>query len=88
MPKIALLMSKNEVRLELLKFIKDNLLDERIELTEDTDLHNVAGIDSMAMVEIILFIERRFNVTFSDQELNPALFNSVDVLAEAIVTHA
>lgn len=80
-------MSPAEVSRELLKFIKENLVDPSVELTSNTDLHNVAGIDSMAMVEIILFIERKFGISFSDEELNPQIFNSVDVLAEAVITH-
>ncbi|WP_417603385.1 acyl carrier protein [Owenweeksia hongkongensis] len=80
-------MSPAEVSEELLKFIQENLVDASLELTAKTDLHNVAGIDSMAMVEIILFIERKFGVSFSDDELNPQIFNSVEVLAEAVLTH-
>ncbi|WP_417592934.1 acyl carrier protein [Owenweeksia hongkongensis] len=80
-------MSPTEVSEELLKFIQENLVDASLELTAKTDLHNVAGIDSMAMVEIILFIERKFGVSFSDDELNPQIFNSVEVLAEAVLTH-
>ena len=81
-------MSKEDVKLELLKFIQNNLVDENLELTAETDLQEVAGIDSMAMVEIILFIERKFDVTFSDEELNPQIFQSVDVLAEAVIKHS
>ncbi len=87
MPQIQFSMSPAEVSEELLKFIQENLVDASLELTAKTDLHNVAGIDSMAMVEIILFIERKFGVSFSDDELNPQIFNSVEVLAEAVLTH-
>ncbi len=87
MPQIQFSMSPTEVSEELLKFIQENLVDASLELTAKTDLHNVAGIDSMAMVEIILFIERKFGVSFSDDELNPQIFNSVEVLAEAVLTH-
>ena len=80
-------MSQPEVAKELLKFITDEIVDSSIDLTETTDLQNVEGIDSMAMVQIILFIERKFDVSFSDEELNPQIFNSVEVLAEAVVNH-
>ncbi len=80
-------MLKAEVSQELLKFIQKNLVDESMALTTQTPLQTEAGIDSMAMVEIILFIERKFNVTFSDEELNPEIFHSVEVLAEAVVKH-
>lgn len=81
-------MSREEVSLELLKFIQHNLVDEKTVLSIDTDLQNTAGIDSMAMVEIILFIERKFDVSFSDEELNPRIFKSIEVLADAVVNHS
>lgn len=81
-------MSHSEVAQELLKFITAEIVDSSIKLTQSTDLQNVDGIDSMAMVQIILFIERKFDVSFSDEELNPEIFKSVDVLAEAVVNHS
>tara|TARA_R110000850_G_scaffold44595_10_gene113199 strand:+ start:972 stop:1217 length:246 start_codon:yes stop_codon:yes gene_type:complete len=80
-------MTTVEVSHELLKFIQNNLVDESMVITPKTQLQNEAGIDSMAMVEIILFIERKFDVTFSDEELNPEIFHSVEILAEAVVKH-
>lgn len=81
-------MSKAEVSDELISFIKQNLLDAKIDLNQHTELQNIPGIDSMAMVEIILFIERKFDVCFSDEELNPGIFHSVDILAQAVINHA
>lgn len=81
-------MTQQEVSDELVKFISENLLDESMDLNARTDLQSEAGIDSMAMVEIILFIERKFDVSFSDEELNPKIFQSVEVLSEAVVKHS
>lgn len=80
-------MTADEVSRELVKFIQENLIDPSVKLTSTTHLHNEAGIDSMAMVEIILFIERKFGISFSDEELNPNIFNSVEVLSKAIISH-
>lgn len=81
-------MTQPEVAQELLKFIKGEIVDHSIEISETTDLQNVQGIDSMAMVQIVLFIERKFDVTFSDEELNPEIFKSVNILAEAVLNHS
>lgn len=81
-------MTQPEVAQELLKFIKGEIVDPCIEISETTDLQNVQGIDSMAMVQIVLFIERKFDVTFSDEELNPEIFKSVNILAEAVLNHS
>lgn len=80
-------MTKLEVSHELLKFIQKNLVDDSLVLTPETPLQEQAGIDSMAMVEIILFIERKFGVAFSDEELNPEIFQTVEVLAKAVEKH-
>lgn len=81
-------MTQPEVAQELLKFIKGEIVDPSIEISETTDLQNVQGIDSMAMVQIVLFIERKYDVTFSDEELNPEIFKSVNILAEAVLNHS
>lgn len=81
-------MTQPEVAQELLKFIKGEIVDPSIEISETTDLQIVQGIDSMAMVQIVLFIERKFDVTFSDEELNPEIFKSVNILAEAVLNHS
>lgn len=81
-------MTQPEVAQELLKFIKGEIVDPSIEISETTDLQNVQGIDSMAMVQIVLFIERKFDVTFSDEELNPEIFKSVNILAKAVLNHS
>lgn len=81
-------MTQPEVAQELLKFIKGEIVDPSIEISETTDLQSVQGIDSMAMVQIVLFIERKFDVTFSDEELNPEIFKSVNILAEAVLNHS
>lgn len=80
-------MTHQDVSHEILHFIKNNLVDDHMGLTSTTPLQTEAGIDSMAMVEIILFIERKFDVSFSDEELNPEIFYSVEVLSEAVVKH-
>jgi len=80
-------MTQAEVARELLKFIASEIVDSTIALTPDTDLKNIEGIDSMAMVQIILFIERKFDVTFTDEELNPQIFDSINILAQAVVNH-
>jgi acyl carrier protein len=44
------------------------------------------GMDSIEIVEFILIIEERFNIQFSESELNPNFFRNLDSLAKLIAT--
>lgn len=47
------------------------------DLTEDTLLLTTGFLDSFSMMELIIFIEERFEISFTDEELNPEVFSSV-----------
>lgn len=47
------------------------------DLTEDTLLLTTGVLDSFSMMELIIFIEERFEISFTDEELNPEVFSSV-----------
>lgn len=65
---------------ELMKFVKANILAENVVLTPQTVLRDV-GIDSYSIVEIILFIERKYGVVIPDEQLLPENFRTIEVLA-------
>lgn len=56
-------------------------IDENASLFEDG-----LGFDSIAIVELISFIEERFEIEFSDSELNPEHFSSLKILADFIIS--
>ncbi len=74
----------NTISEELKKFIKNNILAEGVEITNDTLMRDV-GIDSYSIVEIILFIERKYGVVIPDDLLQPENFKTINALA--ITTH-
>ncbi len=47
----------------------------------DTDLIKTLGIDSVSALEVLIWVENEFNITIEDQDLSPALVNSLDTLA-------
>lgn len=65
---------------ELMKFVQANILAEGVVITPQTILRNI-GIDSYSIVEIILFIERKYGVVIPDDLLIPENFKSIAVLA-------
>ncbi len=54
-------------------------IDENVSLYEDG-----LGLDSIAIVELILAIEKEFSLEIYDEELNVEMFNNLSTLARFI----
>lgn len=54
-------------------------------LTIKSNLFNL-GLDSIGVMELLVEIENQFQITFSDDELSPELFESVEKLVEKIAS--
>ena len=78
--------SVSEISDELIAFTQSDLLEAGIKLEKDTPLDSV-GVDSYAIVEIVLFIERKYGFSFSDEELKPEIFETIHKLATIVHTH-
>ncbi|MBL7883184.1 MAG: acyl carrier protein [Bacteroidia bacterium] len=76
-------MEISTINKDILKFITDNLISSDINLTEDTLLRDI-GIDSYSIVEIILFIERKYGLVIPDENLVPENFKTVNALSEVV----
>lgn len=74
-------ISKENISHELVKFVQTTLLDSSINITGDTPFKDI-GIDSMSIIELVLFIERKFNIPLSDKDLVPDNLKSINTLAE------
>jgi acyl carrier protein len=74
------------IRKELCYFISANILAEGVKVENDTILSNI-GVDSFSVIEIILFIERKFGVIIPDESLVPENLKSVGALADCTFRH-
>lgn len=72
--------TKDKMEKTLCRFILENILDENVSILPDTNFKDV-GIDSYSIIEIILFIERKFGIIIPDDQLNPDNLKSVQSLA-------
>ncbi len=77
-------MSAESIIGEIKKYIENNILAEDIRIEADTNLKEI-GIDSFSIVEIILFIERRFGVAIPDEKLVPDNFKTLQALAATVL---
>lgn len=72
----------------LRRFILDELIyvaDER-DVADDSDLLE-AGLDSMGIMRLVVFIEETFRVQLPDQEVEPANVASISRICQWIDRH-
>ena len=72
---------KNILSTELDGQISESDIGNEISLFEDG-----LGLDSVNLVELIALVEKRFEIQFEDDELNPELFATVNTIAEAVLS--
>jgi len=72
---------------ELCRYIESNIVDKSIQVQPDTTFEKL-GIDSLSTIELVLFLERKFNITLPEQELIPENFISANSLASCAMRYA
>jgi acyl carrier protein len=77
-------LTTEEISRQLLTFIRTNIVDPSMEVNLDTPF-NKLGIDSMTIIELVLFLERKFKIILPETELVPSNFKSITTLAECAV---
>jgi len=70
------------LKTELASFIEKTLVgaDRRLSITEKTALIEDGIIDSMGLMQIVLFLEERAGVRVPDDEVTPDNFETVDAI--------
>nr|WP_241020393.1 acyl carrier protein [Burkholderia sp. Ac-20345] len=74
---------KNEIR-TILKHVAH--LEAAIDSIGDRDDLYDAGLSSLDTIQLMLAIEKQFNIEIPDEMLNRNLFRSIDALADTIAT--
>ena len=70
----------DKIALELCNYIKGNIVDKNLTVEPDTSFGKI-GIVSLSIIELVLFVERKFNVALPEQELIPENFKTARTLA-------
>jgi acyl carrier protein len=79
MPELIVNQLKDIIAHQLDVNLNLDEIDEHISLFEDG-----LGLDSIAIVDLIVSIEKNFSLTIADDELNADLFKSLTTLADFI----
>lgn len=69
---------------DIKNYIQKNITAEEVILDAATELQD-AGIDSFSIVEIILFIERKYGVAIPDDKMVPENFRTLEALSQTVL---
>ena len=67
-----------DVERDVREFISENYILDRQVLAADASLTNHGVLDSMGVLELIMFIEERFSVKVPDEDTLPENLDSVE----------
>lgn len=69
-----------DIERDLRQFIADNFIldDQAGELAGDASLTQAGVLDSMGVLELIMFIEERFGIQVPDEDTLPENLDSID----------
>lgn len=79
-------MQKDQMQIEVLRFLSNqiNIPPEAINTTDE--LKNI-GLDSFQIIEMVLFIERKFGIAIPDHAYTPGNLRSVDSIVNCAMEY-
>lgn len=78
-------MKVETIETDIITFLTNNIIAPNTVITATTVLRDI-GIDSFSIVEIILFIERKYGVVMPDDKLIPENFRTIQALSAIVNT--
>jgi acyl carrier protein len=78
-------MKKNEIMEMLLDFICQNFMVEKNDINLDVSLVDQGIIDSIGLIEISAFIERKFSIKVLEDQMTLENFGSANKIANFII---
>ena len=75
-----------EIKPQIRSYIAQNILfsDNGFKYDDDASFLEEGIVDSLGIMELVLFIEETFSLSVSDRDLTPANFDSVNKMANHI----
>lgn len=79
-------ISVDSIAQELCSFIRNMIVDKSVVVEPKTDFSEI-GIDSLSLIELVLFVERKFQISLPEEDLLPENFKSAETLAQCAYRH-
>lgn len=73
-----------DIKKVVLDFLLDNVIKEVDILADNQQLIDSGLIDSISIVNVILFFEKQFNISFGEEDLAPENFETVNAMVNII----
>jgi len=80
-------MEISTLEIEICNFIKENLVAKNVEVVPASELAGI-GLDSFSLIEIVLFLERKFEIELPDEVLTPENIKTVSTISACALQHA
>ena len=74
-------LGHDEISAQLATFLHDNIVAPDVTVTPTTEL-SMIGIDSFSLMELVLFIERRYELVLPPETLTPENIATVEALSQ------
>lgn len=78
--------TQEEIQQELLQFVAENILDKSMAIDCETPFREV-GVDSFSIIQIVLFIERKYKLSMTEKDLIPENLHSIAAIASFTSKH-
>ena len=78
-------MSKTEIVDDLKAFLEREFPNQGVDLTETTDLLGEWFVDSLGIIETVLYLEKNFGVDVKRADINGDNFQNLDTLSDFVV---
>lgn len=75
-----------EARDVIRAYVRENMVfgDESVDLSDGVSLFDEGVVDSTGVLELVMFIEQRFEITVATDELVPENFETIARLAQFV----
>ena len=73
----------NDVEAEIIAYLRMVIFDAAVLIERDTDLL-AAGLDSIALLNLLLFLEKRYGVCIPDESITEEVIRTVKTFAALV----
>ena len=77
---------KDNITGQLLRFLQQEFPNQGVELDESTDLLGEWFIDSLGIIETVLFLEKTFGIDIARADINGSNFRDIAALSGFVAT--
>ncbi len=79
-------MDKQAISENIMLFLKSEFPDQDVELTESIDLLEDWFIDSLWLIELVMYLEKEFKIKISRADVNDKNLKNVGTLTELVLS--